>query len=199
MQKIAIYGGTFNPIHNGHTHLAQQFAQRVGFDRVILIPTRVPPHKRAPELISAQHRLNMCALAAQEFGFEVSNLEIRRSGPSYTADTLLQMKKQYPDDELYMITGADMFLTLNEWRSPKQIYELATICAAPRSSQGFSELAAYAKQIERYGARCIIENIEYLPVSSTMVREAVRSGESIDNLVPPAVRDYIIKNRLYRE
>jgi len=199
MQKIAIFGGTFNPIHNGHVHLAQQFSARIGFDRVIFIPTHVPPHKQAPELLSSQHRLNMCQLAAQECGYEVSNIEVNRAGPSYTADTLHQLKLLYPHDELYLITGADMFLTLNDWRNPKQIYALATICAAPRSKQGYAELSAYAKKLEQYGAHSIIENIEYLPVSSTMVRAAVKNGESIAHLVPHTVADYIEKNKLYME
>ncbi|HEX3037672.1 MAG TPA: nicotinate-nucleotide adenylyltransferase [Oscillospiraceae bacterium] len=199
MQKIAIFGGTFNPIHNGHVHLAQQFSARIGFDRVIFIPTHVPPHKQAPELASAQHRLCMCRLAAQEYGYEVSDIEVNRAGPSYTADTLQQLKLLYPQEKLYLITGEDMFLTLNNWRNPQQIYELATICAAPRSELGYEKLAAYAKELEQFGAHSIIENIEYLPVSSTMVRTAIKNGESIAHLVPHSVADYIEKNKLYME
>lgn len=199
MQKIAIFGGTFNPVHNGHMHLAQQFSARIGFDRIIFIPTHVPPHKQAPELASAPHRLNMCRLAAREYGYEVSDIEINREGPSYTADTLAQMKGMYPNDELYLITGADMFLTIQNWRNPRQIFTLATVCAAPRSQRGYKELLTHAKELESFGAHSIIENIEYLPVSSTMVRAAVKAGESIADLVPHSVADYIEQNKLYRE
>jgi nicotinate-nucleotide adenylyltransferase len=90
----------------------------------------------------------MCRLAAQEYGYEVSDIEVNRAGPSYTADTLQQLKTLYPGDELYLITGADMFLTLNNWRNPRQIYALATLCAAPRSQQGYDQLVAYAKKLE---------------------------------------------------
>jgi len=197
MQKIAIFGGTFNPIHNGHIHLAKQFALQLGVDKVILIPTCVPPHKRARDLASAKDRLAMCCLAAADDLFEVSDIEIKRSGPSYTADTLCEMKLIYPHSEFYLITGEDMFLTLEKWYKSQTIFELATLCAAPRSSDGIEALCDYAGIMQQHGAKTIIENIEYLPVSSTMVRNAVKRGESIVGLVPTLVADYIAENKLY--
>ena len=195
--KIAVYGGTFNPIHNAHIHLASEFSRRVGFDKVILIPANIPPHKRVGDLADGADRLAMCRLAAQEHGFEVSDIELRRQGPSYTADTLEELHRVYPEDTLYLITGEDMFLTLLQWRRPLDIMKLAVICAAPRSSEGMPRLAAYAQELEKQGGRTVLENVEYLPVSSTMVRGAVKRRESIGGLVPAAVAEYIHQHHLY--
>ena len=199
MQKIAVFGGTFNPIHNGHIHLAEQFVQRIGAEKVLLIPTYQPPHKRALNLAPSKDRLQMCRLACEESIFEVSNMELKRKGPSYTADTLRELKKIYPASELYLIMGEDMFLTLKKWYEPETIFRLAVLCAAPRSSDGLQPLLDCAENFERNGARTFIQNIEYLPISSTMVRDAVQNGKNIAGLVPPKVADYIAKNKLYLE
>lgn len=198
MEKIGIYGGTFNPIHNGHLHLARCFVQRLGLDRVILIPTNVPPHKAAKDLVNAQDRLKMCALAAQIEGFQVSDVEIARQGPSYTRDTLLVMAERFPDSELYLITGEDMFLTVESWRDPGLIFQLAVLCAAPRSSGGIGALSKHAARLRQFGARTVVEDIEYLPISSTMIRDAVKSGQSITGLVPASVEEYIREHQLYQ-
>ena len=206
MNRIAIFGGTFNPIHNGHLHIAQQFQKQLRAQRVLFIPTFVPPHKRAPDLAPAEDRLEMCRLACEGTPFEVSDLEIRRGGPSYTAPdvrtevetALMQtIRREYPDAELCFLTGEDMFLTLETWYKPDVIYSLATICAAPRSTDGLEKLRAYAEKLARHGAKVILQNIDYLPVSSTMVREAVRQNRAIDALVPAEVARYIRENGLY--
>lgn len=199
MQKIAIYGGTFNPIHNGHLHLARQFARLLGLDRILLVPARVPPHKEAPDLAAAEDRLAMCRLAAQDPVFFVSDAELRREGPSYTSDTLVQLKKENPDSELYLLMGEDMFLTVQDWHRPEILYSLSTLCAAPRSTDGLRRLSGHARALERSGAKTELCNIEYLPISSTMVRRAVKTGQSIAGLVPPEVETYILSRRLYLE
>lgn len=199
MQKIAVLGGTFNPIHNGHMHIAKQYAGRLGVDKVLLIPTYQPPHKRVLNLASAEDRLQMCRLAAGESKFEACGMEICRQGRSYTSDTLRELKALYPDSELYLITGEDMFLTFEEWHDPETIFRLAVLCAAPRSANGLAPLLHYAELLEQKGAKTVIENIEYLPISSTMVRDAVKNGQSIAGLVPPLVAEYIVKNKLYLE
>lgn len=199
MQKIAVFGGTFNPIHNGHIHLIKQFAQRIDAEKVLLIPTYQPPHKCVPDLAPSNDRFQMCRLACEESIFEVSSMELKRKGPSYTADTLRELKKIYPASELYLITGEDMFLTLKKWYEAETIFRLAVLCAAPRSSDGLQPLLDCAENFERSGARTFIQNIEYLPISSTMVRDAVQNGKSIAGLVPPKVADYIAKNKLYLE
>lgn len=199
MQKIAIFGGTFNPVHNGHIHLAKQFAQMLNAEKVLLIPSHVPPHKQAKDLASAKDRLEMCRLAAEDTLFEVSDIEIKRQGLSYTSDTLRELKQTYPDSELYLITGEDMFLTLESWHEAQAIYKLATLCAAPRSETGLQRLVDYAETLQRDGAKTVVKNIKYLPISSTMVRNAVKNGTSITGLVPPVIADYIFENNLYLE
>lgn len=199
MERIAIYGGTFNPIHNGHLHIATEFTDRLGVDRLLFIPTNVPPHKRPQSLQPAETRLEMCRLAVEETKFEVSDLEIRRKGASYTVDTLEQLAKIYPGSPLYLIVGEDMFLTFLKWRNPQRIFQLATLCAAPRSEHGVCPLKEYARKIEALGAQVRIENITYLPISSTMVREAVKAGNDISKMVPEKVADYIRRNHLYEE
>ena len=199
MLKIAVFGGTFNPIHNGHVHMVRQFAEKIGADQVLLIPTSVPPHKQADDLASAQDRLEMCRLAFPEERFRVSDLEIRRGGPSYTSDTLRELKKLYPDSELYLITGEDMFLTLDHWYEPEVIFSFATVCAAPRSWDGCEPLQNCAKKLQQMGAKTLIADIRFLPISSTMVREAVKEGNNISGLVPKAVESYILEHHLYLE
>jgi nicotinate-nucleotide adenylyltransferase len=197
--RVAVYGGTFNPIHNGHVHLAEQFARILGVDKVLLIPTREPPHKIPTDLASERDRLEMCRLATANKLFETSDIEIRRPAPSYTSDTLRELKAMYPHSELFLLTGEDMFLTIQNWHEPQTIYSLATLCAAPRSVEGLPRLLEHAELLKRGGAKTIVENIEYLPISSTMVRNAVKNGESIAGLVPPAVAEYILGNNLYLE
>lgn len=197
--RIAVYGGTFNPIHNGHIHLAEQFARILHADKVLLIPAREPPHKVAVDLASARDRLKMCCLASADALFEASDIELRRSSPSYTSDTLLELRAAYPHSELFLITGEDMFLTIQNWHEPQTIYSLATLCAAPRSVEGLPRLLEHADFLKRSGANTVVENIEYLPISSTMVRNAVKNGKSIAGLVPPAVAEYILGNNLYLE
>lgn len=198
MKKIAVFGGTFNPIHNGHIHIAKCFAKILHADSVILIPTNVPPHKKAVDLASSEDRLAMCRLAVNnESLFHVSDMEIRRGGPSYTSVTLRQLHTFYPDSHLFLITGEDMFVTLEQWYDAETIFRLSTVCAAPRSKEGMAALLQYAEKIGRKGAETRIESIKYLPVSSTQVRETVKTGGSIASLVPAAVEHYIREHHLY--
>lgn len=199
MKKIAVFGGTFNPVHNGHLHLARRFALATGARKVLLMPAFRPPHKRTPDLASAEDRLAMCRLAEREGPFEASALEIGRGGLSYTSDTLRELRRMEPDAELFLITGEDMFLTIENWREPDVIFSLATVCAAPRSTAGMPRLRAHEALLRSMGAKTLVLDIPYLPVSSTMVREAVRDGKSIEQLVPPAVAGYIDRNHLYTE
>ncbi len=199
-QKIALFGGTFDPIHNGHIRLAAEFARRLKLDKVILMPTYVPPHKVKPEMAPAADRLEMCRLAAgNDPLFTVSDLEISRGGASFTADTLETLCGQYPEARWYLITGADMFLTMGTWWRFEDIAATAVLCAAPRDGVSMAELEAYAARLEAEGAVCALENIPLTPLSSTEIREKLRRGEAVDQLVPAAVAGYIAAKRLYTE
>ena len=199
--KTGIYGGTFNPIHRGHIHLLGEFTKRLSLDRVLLIPTRVPPHKAAPDLASGEDRLQMCRLAVGgRPHLQISDLELRREGKSFTAETLEELRELFPQDEFYLLMGEDMFLTVEHWYRPETIFSLAAVCATPRSLHGMGKLQMKQDEYQiRYGARCFLEDIPYLPVSSTQVREWVRMGKDITPLVPEAVADFIRERGIYRK
>jgi nicotinate-nucleotide adenylyltransferase len=199
--KTGIYGGTFNPIHRGHIHLLEEFTRRLELDRVLLIPTRVPPHKLAPELASGEDRMAMCRLAVGDLPhLQISDIEMRREGKSYTAETLEELSRQYPEDQFYLLMGEDMFLTVERWYRPETIFFLATVCATPRSAHGMGKLLMKKEEYaSRYGARCMVEDIPYLPISSTQVRDWVREGRDITPLVPEAVAGYIKEQGIYRK
>ena len=199
--KTGIYGGTFNPIHKGHLHIVEAFRKGLGLDRVLLIPTRVPPHKAAPDLASPQDRFAMCQLAIQgQPWLELSDMEMRREGKSYTAETLEELSALYPQDQFYLLMGEDMFLTLGRWYRPETIFSLASVCTAPRSVHGMDALREMALEYTgTFHARCFLDHIPYLPISSTQVRQAVARGEDAASLVPEAVARYIRERGLYQE
>ena len=198
--KTGIYGGTFNPIHKGHLHIVEAFRKGLGLDRVLLIPTRVPPHKAAPDLASPQDRFAMCQLAIQgQPWLELSDMEMRREGKSYTAETLEELSALYPQDQFYLLMGEDMFLTLGRWYRTETIFSLASVCTAPRSVHGMDALREKALEYTgTFHARCFLDHIPYLPISSTQVRQAVARGEDAASLVPEAVARYIRERGLYQ-
>lgn len=201
MKRIGILGGTFNPIHKGHILLAQYVKSELELDRVILIPTYTPPHKLSPDLADEEHRLNMCRLATIELeGFEVSDVEIKRKGKSYSYQTLSSLKELYPDDELVFITGADMFLTLDKWKNPDIIFRKASIAAIPRDNSDSEKLRAYYREvISKMGAKVYILPQPVMQVSSSFVRENIKNSMIIQKLLDKNVYDYIVKNNLYRK
>ena len=122
MAKIGLYGGTFHPIHEAHVHLVKDFADRLGLDQILLMPTFQPPHKQAHQLASPEDRLAMCRLAAAgDQRIQVSDLEIRRAGKSYTAETMEELHRLYPGNQWYLLMGEDMFLTVEHWYRPETI------------------------------------------------------------------------------
>lgn len=199
--KTGIFGGTFNPVHKGHIMLAEYCMESVGLDRIIMIPTAVPPHKISNDLASEDDRLNMCKLACRgKENFFVSDIEIKRQGKSYTYETLTQLKEIYPDDHLYTIMGADMFLTLDRWKNPKIIFEKSSIITIPRDEENKLELENfYNNVLKAMGASSIILPNPVMSVSSTFIRENLDNFNLISDMLDKGVYDYIIKNNLYRK
>lgn len=199
--KTGIFGGTFNPVHKGHIMLAEYCMESVGLDRIIMIPTAVPPHKISKNLASENDRLNMCKLACRgKENFFVSDIEIKRQGKSYTYETLTQLKEIYPDDHLYTIMGADMFLTLDRWKNPKIIFEKSSIITIPRDEENKHELENfYNKVLKTMGASSVILPNPVMSVSSTFIRENLDNFNLISDMLDKGVYDYIIKNNLYRK
>lgn len=204
MMKIGIYGGTFNPPHLGHMAAARRAVEALDLDKLLLVPAAVPPHKALPEdTPEPGHRAAMTQLMADGLllpgRVEVSGLELSREGPSYTADTLRAVSRQYPGAALCLLVGTDMFLTLHQWRQPEEIAKLAEICAFRRAKGDGGEAFASQKALleERYGARITLLDLpDPVEVSSTRLRSQLSGGEGGGGLLP-AVYGYILINELY--
>ena len=198
--NIGLFGGTFDPIHEGHLALVRAAADALSLDRVILMPTGMPPHKVKVSSTPDAYRLDMCRLAVQDEPLmEVSDYEIRRGGASFTIDTLTYLKEQHPDDTFYLLMGADMFLTLLSWKRFEDIAEMAVLCVVPRDDEPLDKLQAYAKTYETLGADCRVIPMSLRRISSTQIRERAQDGQSLEGLVPQTVARYIAENALYIE
>lgn len=196
--KTGIFGGSFDPIHNGHVNAAKTFLEELRPDRVLIIPNFQPPHKDAPQLAPAQDRLAMCRIAfADDPRFEVSDLEIQRGGPSYTSDTVEELAERYPEDELLLLVGGDMLLSFEEWHHWHRIIEKAALVCAPRTWQEESALTAKAGELMSEGADVRILPIDVYEISSTQIRQKVREGDDISYAVPRDVAEYIWDHGLY--
>ena len=195
--KIAIFGGTFNPPHNGHLHLLAAFREQIAFDKTLILPTAVPPHKQAKQLATGEQRLTMCRLALPDC--EVCDYEIRRGGKNYTADTLAYLKTQYPQAQFYFIMGTDMLLSFHTWHEPERVLENAILlCDSRDEITSPAELRRFAKEtLGLADGQYIISDVKPLPLSSSEVRERVGQGEDIGELVPAAVARFIQKEGLY--
>ena len=214
MSRVAVFGGSFNPIHYGHLLLADHVLELIRLDRVLFVPAALPPHKPAARLASAADRHRMVALAiAGHPRFEISDLELRRAGPSYTVDTLEALAGS--GDTLFLLLGSETFLDLLSWRAPRRIAELARLVVVPRTDSPFDpESAAAQKVLREIGvdggfvlagedalpARgVLIAHATSLPLSASELRRRVREGRSLAYRVPPAVIDVIRARGLYRE
>ncbi len=203
--RIGIYGGSFNPPHLGHLAAARAAMAALGLDRLVFVPAGVPPHKElAPGSPGLEQRLEMTGIAADQLltpgATEVWDTELRREGKSYTADTLEEAAARWPGDELWLLMGTDMFLTLHQWREPGRILELAGVCAFGRTEADGEAVFAPQREFLRKtypGARIATITVPGLvDVSSTRLRELLVRGEGRDFL-PEAVYGYILREKLY--
>lgn len=197
--RIGMFGGSFNPIHTGHIKLIKGIISELSLDRLLIIPSYLPPHKSVISPVSPEHRLNMCRLALGNIPkTEVSDIEIRRGGKSYTYETLLELHALYPRDELFLIMGADMFLSIESWKKPETIFALAAVCGVPRKGAGGGqELLNREPFLRLLGAKTRVLSLELPEISSTEIRRRIRNGESVRGLVPESVEEYIREQNLY--
>jgi nicotinate-nucleotide adenylyltransferase len=197
--RLGILGGTFNPPHLGHLVCAQEAHGELALDRVLLIPASIPPHKSVEHEPGPEHRLELCRLAvAGDQRFAVSDLELRRSGPSFTLDTLKTLSTQAPQDELVLILGGDIAAGLTEWHEPEQVLELATVAIADRRGTTRDAVDRTLAQL-RGGDRARFFAMPRIGVSSTMLRRRVADGRPIRYFVPDQVEEYIQRHRLYSQ
>ncbi len=203
--RIGVYGGAFNPPHLGHITAARAVSGLLKLDKLLVIPTGHPPHKQLPPgSPTPEQRLEMTRLAMEQTGLgdriEVSDLEVRREGNSYTADTLARLKERYPEDELWLLMGADMFLTLQAWHEPERILSLAGIAAFGRTEADTEELFSVQRDyLYRTYPQARIFTLSIpgvVDVSSTELRDRLTKGEG-GALLAPAVYGYILREKLY--
>lgn len=202
--KIGVYGGTFNPPHLGHLAAARAAIEALELDKLLLIPAAVPPHKELPqETPGLEHRLAMVEKMADAMRLprvvEVSKLEAERYGKSYTSDTLEAIHEQYPEAQLWLLMGTDMFLTLHQWHDPGAILKLAGICAfGRREEDGEAVFAPQRAFLEKqYGAKVVTMTLpDLVDISSTQLRELLARGEGAEYL-HPSIYGYILRNGLY--
>ncbi len=190
-KRIGVFGGSFDPIHIGHLAIAQEALWQCKLDVVLFVVAGHPPHKKAPE-VSAEDRLAMVASAIQgEPAFRVSPIEIERGGASYTAETLKEIGRLYPGASLYLIVGADSAVDFSSWKDPEAVVDMANVVVAPRPGFDLSEMEP------RLRGKAQVFQSPTLELSSTMIRERLRTGRPVRFLVPEAVERYIRERGLY--
>ena len=199
MERIGIYGGTFNPPHVGHIRAAQQAAAFLQLDKLLLIPDRIAPHKVIPSgSPTPEQRLEMLQIAVKgEAKLEVSDIELRREGPSYSYITVEQHRETYPDAKLFLLMGTDMFLSFLSWRNPERILAHVTLAVLYRGEKG--EVQRIEEQMEKLsemGAEVVLVKNDVINISSTQMRRLL-AFRCAGELLPRGVLDYIREYRLY--
>lgn len=215
--RIGLFGGTFNPVHNGHIHAARAVQSRLGLREVLLIPSYLPPHKETTGLAPAADRLEMARLAVRDWpGLTASAVEVEARETSYAVLTLDKMKAAYPGARLFFLLGTDAFAEIETWKDHRHLLAecrwvvMTRPGCAPEDARRVLDsrqaalsrvLAADERLRERELARSrfIFLDVDALDISSSAVRAAVRSGRPLAGLVPPAVEDYIRSHQLYRK
>lgn len=197
--RLGIFGGTFDPVHTGHLAAAERVRQDARLDAVVFMPAGVPVFKLGQKVTSGVQRLEMCRLAtAGNPCFDVSDIEVRRAGNTYTYETLRELRAHYPANvQLFFIVGADAVITLGKWRNAAELTQLARFIAMTRPgySQEEAQRAVYVD-----GRRLDVDFLEVpgLNISSSYVRSCVEAGRTIRYIVPDPVREYIERHGLYR-
>jgi nicotinate-nucleotide adenylyltransferase len=222
MERIGIFGGTFDPIHVGHLHVARRVKEKCALDRLILIPAAIPPHKHRGDMATPAQRFEMVKLAATEFkNFEVSPIEIRRQGPSYTIDTVTALTEDGDGEKaLFLIMGIDAFEEIETWKSYRTLLGRISVIVISRPTESSYSKDFLQKAVESTldihvstgyhfrGGQSAFVHPEFQPVhichvdpvdiSSTEIRNRIRAGLSVRGMVPASVEKYIDNRELYR-
>jgi nicotinate-nucleotide adenylyltransferase len=218
--RVGVFGGSFNPIHFGHLLLADEICEVLDLDRMLFVPAARPPHKQAQDLAPAHHRFQMTALAVREHPrFEVCDVELRRTGPSYTVETLEALRDR---GDLHLLIGSETFLDLLNWREPWQVVRLARLVIVPRNSTGFEPEAPAARKVlkelglpgfvhvttegtqtvppagEAIPKPPLLVRAASLPISGSALRRRAREGKSLAYRMPGVVAAYVKDHGLYR-
>lgn len=197
--KMGVLGGTFDPIHRAHLVVAGEVRERLDLAEVIFVPAGRPRLKKDRPITTAEHRLEMVRLAiARRSGFTVSTIEIERAGPSYTVDTIAELRQRLAsEDEIFFILGWDNVTALPQWREPSRLIEMCRLVAVPRPGYSLPDLNALEKPVPGISRRVLMMGRPEIDISSSEIRERVARGQSIRRLVPRPVERYISEHRLY--
>ncbi len=216
MSLTGLFGGTFNPVHLGHLKVAEEVIRRFPLDRILFIPSYIPPHKSPGEVVPVRHRLKMVEIACRANpSFEVSEVEARRPGPSYSIVTLRRMKRARPEDRFFFIVGSDAFLEIETWKDYEQLLTECSFIVVSRPGFGIKLVEKVIARIKTTalptpGRRTAIKPENLKPgslflleartpdISSTEVRRRIKAGLPVTGLVPPGVEQYMAKYKLYR-
>ena len=199
MERIGIFGGTFNPVHIGHIQAAKQALTALHLDRVLLIPDHIAPHKELPTgSPTPQQRLDMLRIAVQDCpGLEISDIELRREGVSYTYLTIQELKQMYPHDQLVLLMGTDMFTSFDSWRNPEEILKNASLGVFCRGDKKEKQaIAAQTERMEAMGAQVELAHNDVIAISSTQMRRLL-AFRCAGSFLPEGVLEYIREYRLY--
>ncbi len=194
VKKTGIFGGAFNPVHNGHVRLAEEAVKQLKLRRLLIIPTYVSPHKHT-ELAPYEDRAEMCRRAFGHIpGAEVSDIEVRLGGTSYTINTVRALKDLYPDEQFFLLIGGDMLFSFDQWFKYESLLKETKVCAVARDSDSLVDMMEYANEL----GRIKVLPTQAVEMSSTAVRKTVAEGGDISGMVPQGAAEYIREKGLYR-
>ncbi len=197
MGIVAIFGGTFNPIHVGHNEIIRNLSNISEIEKIIIIPTKIPPHKETDFLADSIHRYNMCDIIASDYdNVEVSNIELIREGKSYTIDTVSALQNKYKDHKIALTIGGDMLVSFNTWKDYQDILGKCTLITFKRAGISDADYSNAIKHLESLGAQIIDLDVNITDISSTKIRREL-SLKEVCNLLDERVQDYILENNLY--
>jgi nicotinate-nucleotide adenylyltransferase len=200
VMKRGILGATFDPVHRGHLAIAAEARRSLGLAEVLFVPAGQPVFKSRYAVTPAEHRVEMVQLAiAGVPEYKISEIEIKRRGPSYTVDTLGEFRREYgSEDEMYLILGWDSLAKFGDWREPSRIIDMCYLIAVPRPGWPQPDVKALEKDVPGISRRLIWLEGPQVDISSTAIRELAAEGKPIDDLVPAPVAEYIKKHKLYK-
>lgn len=198
MKNIAVFGGTFNPVHLGHTEMANAVSELDFIDELLIIPDNIPPHKNPDFLASDNHRIKMCEIAFSNIKkAKVDLREILRGGKSYTFDTLTELKKEFVNSNIFLVCGGDMVLTLHTWYKFGELISLCKFVVFSRKGIENNDFFDAVERLKGLGAEIIVINKEITDVSSTQLRKNIKDKDLCSNLLSKEIIEYIEQNNVY--
>ena len=195
--KIGLFGGTFDPLHNGHIKVAQEAKNRLQLDKIIFIPSGDPPHKTDKKVTDKRHRFNMVKEAVEPVGAFVSDWEMNREEKSYSVETVRHFQAEYPEDDIYFIIGADSFRDIPTWWHYRELMSLCTFVVVTRPDVSEESLLSLYAGDEIPPRVFFLEGI-FMDISSTEIRRMAKAGKDVSHLVPESVNRYMVAHQLYR-